>query len=81
MADEQIRNYQGVVIGLIKHLENGDKAAMSFPSRTILGYYKPKYDYTTDFQGRVIGKGDSVVSLIYNPQYNKDLQKLTNVKI
>ena len=45
-------------------LENGDKIAFNFQKR-ILGYYRAKYDHTTDWQGRILSKGDTVVGLIY----------------
>lgn len=63
--EEYIREFSGVILGILKTEENGDQIAIDFPSRRILGYYRKKYDHTTDFYGRVIAKGNSVVSLIY----------------
>lgn len=65
MTEEKIKNFEGVVIGIIKTEANGDKVAMAFPGRQVLGYYKKQYDHTTNFFGVVIAKGDTVVSLIY----------------
>lgn len=65
MTEEKIKDFAGVVIGIIKIESNGDKVAMEFPSRKILGFYKKQHDYTTNFFGVVVAKGDAVVSLIY----------------
>jgi len=64
--EEFIRDFQGVIIGIVEKYPNGDKTVREFPSRRILGYYKAKFDYTTNFLGKILGKGDSAVSLIYN---------------
>lgn len=63
--EEYIREFNGQILGIIRIEDNGDKAAVDFPSRLVLGYYRAKYNHTTDFYGRVISKGDTVVSLIY----------------
>lgn len=64
-TEEYIREFNGQILGIIRLETNGDKAAVDFPSRVVLGYYRAKYDHTTDFYGRVLAKGDSLVSLIY----------------
>ena len=64
--EEYIKTFEGVVIGIIETQENGDQIARDFSSRRVLGYYRAAYDHTTDFYGRVIAKGNSVVALIYN---------------
>lgn len=64
-TEEYIREFNGQILGIIRLEANGDKAAVDFPSRLVLGYYRAKYDYTTDFYGRIIARGDTVVSLIY----------------
>lgn len=66
MTEERIRTFEGLVIGIVKTDAEGNKTAYAFPSRLVLGYYKKKYDYTTDFYGVVVAKGDAVVSLIYS---------------
>lgn len=65
MQEEKIRNFSGEIIGIVRTEANGDKVAIDFPSRLIVGKYKKQYDYTTDFYGVVVAKGDAVVSLIY----------------
>jgi hypothetical protein len=62
--EEYIREFGGAILGRIKTDDNGDKTAYDFYGR-ILGYYKKKYDHTTDFYGRIIARGDAAVSLIY----------------
>ena len=68
MANEEyIRDYNTrQIIGIIKTEANGDKAAIDFATRKILGFYRASRDVTTDFIGRVLTKGDTVVSLLYN---------------
>ncbi len=63
--DEYIKDFYGRILGIIRNESNGDKTVIDFPSRKILGWYKKQFDYTTDFAGRVIAKGDAAVSLIY----------------
>lgn len=65
-SEEYIKDFNGRILGIIKTKPNGDKVAIDFPSRKILGYYQKQYDHTTDFIGRVISRGDTVVSFIYN---------------
>ena len=66
IKEEQILDFNTrQIIGLIRIYENGDKAAVDFSTRQILGYYKADIDYTTDFYGRHLTKGDAVVGLIY----------------
>lgn len=64
--EEYIKDFSGRILGIIKTESNGDRTAIDFPSRRILGYYKKRYDHTTDFIGRVVSRGDTVVSFIYN---------------
>lgn len=67
MASESyIREFSGQIIGIIETDEKtGDLTARAWPSRQIVGFYRKKYDYTTDFYGKVVAKGNSVVNLIY----------------
>lgn len=63
--EEIIRDMPSLrILGYVRTQPNGDKIAFNFQKR-ILGYYRAKYDHTTDFSGRIIAKGDTVVSLIY----------------
>ena len=63
--EEFIRAFNSEIIGIIEYKNNGDQIAKSFPSRQILGYYRKAQDWTTDFYGRVISRGNTVISLIY----------------
>lgn len=66
MADERyIREYNGKIIGIIETESNGDQVARSFPTRNILGYYRKNEDHTTDFVGRILNHGNTIVELIY----------------
>lgn len=66
MANEEyIREFSGKILGIIKTEDNGDQVAIDFPSRKVLGYYRKKYDHTTDFYGRIVARGNSVVQFIY----------------
>lgn len=69
--EEYIREFSGQILGFIENEDNGDRVAHDFPSRLILGYYRKQYDYTTDFYGHVLGKGDFVVSLIHQAKNSK----------
>lgn len=53
-------------IGILRHLENGDIAAIEFMSRKVLGYYRAATNTTVDFFGRQVSKGNTVVSFIYD---------------
>lgn len=64
--EEYIRDFYGRILGIIRTQDNGDKEAVSFPGLQILGFYKAQYNHTTDFYGRVVAQGDTVVSFIYN---------------
>ena len=67
MANEEyIRDFNTrQIIGIIKTESNGDKVAIDFATRKILGFYRASRNVTTDFIGRVLTKGDTVVSLLY----------------
>jgi hypothetical protein len=51
-------------IAIITYEDNGDIKVQDWQSRMILGYYRKKYDHTTDFYGRVLYKGNAVGMLI-----------------
>lgn len=63
--EEYIKSFEGKFLGIIETCSNGDQIARMWDSRQIVGYYKKQYDHTTDFFGRVVAKGNAVVSLIY----------------
>ena len=65
--EEYIRDFKTrKIIGILRYRTNGDIEAVEFASRRILGFYKAATDSTTDFYGRVITKGNSVVAFIYD---------------
>lgn len=67
--EEYIRDFNTKkILGIIKTESNGDQVAIDFPSRKILGYYRVKYDYTTDFYGRILTHGNNVRAFIYQNQ-------------
>lgn len=66
MSQEYIKDFSGKILGIIETDSNGDQKAIDFSSRQVLGYYRANYNHTTDFYGRVIAKGNCVVSFIYN---------------
>lgn len=68
MKEEYIKNFNGSIIGIIETDSNGDQIARSFPGRQILGYYRAKLNHTTDFYGRVIAQGNTVVAFITSNQ-------------
>lgn len=63
--DEQmIRDFFGQIIGIVWNYDNGDQAILSFPGRMIKGYYRKQRNCTTDFYGRVISQGNTVMTLL-----------------
>lgn len=65
MAEEYIKTYEGQVIGILETTSVGDQIARNFPARQIVGYYRKSQNVTTDFYGRVVARGNTVVNLIY----------------
>ena len=67
MANEEyIRDFNTrKILGIIKTESNGDQTAIDFATRKILGFYRASRDVTTDFIGRILTNGNTVVSLIY----------------
>ena len=54
MQEEQIRQFNGQIIGTIETDSFGNKTARDFPSRLILGYYVKDRDQTIEFPSRKI---------------------------
>ena len=66
-TQEYITDFMGKKLGIIETDSNtGDQRALDFNTRKVLGYYKANLNHTTDVMGRIIAKGNCVVSLIYN---------------
>lgn len=61
---EYIRDFYGHIQGRVEYLENGDKIARDFYG-AIKGRYFADENVTKDFYGRIISKGDSLVSLLF----------------
>lgn len=69
MQEEFIKDYNTRrTIGILRTQANGDQVAIDFVTRRVLGYYRKQFDHTTDFLGRILSKGNSVVTLIYQNQ-------------
>lgn len=65
IQEQTIRDFYGRILGFIETDDKGNKVARDF-YRRIVGRYDKNRDVTTDFYGRVLTKGDTVASLIYN---------------
>lgn len=71
VREEYIRDFDTrMIIGILRYRENGDIEAVEFSSRKILGFYRVAHDQTTDFLGRMVAKGNCVVSFIYDAWAN-----------
>jgi len=68
MQTEYIKEFNGRIIGILETLDNGDQQVRDFNTRFILGYYRAKYNHTTDFYGRVVSSGNTVVQFLYMPR-------------
>jgi hypothetical protein len=71
--EEHIVDFQTrQIIGILRYKPNGDIEAVEFSSRKILGFYRAATDETVDFMTRkVVTKGNTVVSFIYNAHTKK----------
>ena len=76
---EYIRDFDTrQIIGMLETRTGGDIYAIEFNSRKILGIYRVSTDDTIEFDSRrVVTKGNSVVSFIYNA-WAKNPQKPKN---
>lgn len=63
--DEQIvRDFYSRPIGIIWTYDNGDIAVLSWPAGLVQGYYRKSRDVTTDFYGKIISRGNTVMMLL-----------------
>ena len=69
MAREAIKAYNGRIIGWIDTDGVGNQEVRDFYGR-IVGRYDKNLDVTKDFYCRILTKGNTVVGLVYNNQYN-----------
>ena len=51
-------------ISILTHEDNGDIKVQDWQSRRIVGYYRKSRDVTTDFNGKIIARGNAVGMLI-----------------
>jgi predicted SnoaL-like aldol condensation-catalyzing enzyme len=70
MRDEYVKTISGKTVGIIRSLSNGDKVAIHYPSMRTLGYYRATTNMTTDLYGRLLNRGDSTMSLIWDNATN-----------
>ena len=67
---EYIKDYSTQrILGILRHEANGDIYAIDFESQNILGVYKASQNITIEYTSqRIVSKGNSVVSFIYQRQ-------------
>ena len=53
-TEEYIKDFNGVIIGIVETKDNGDQLVREFSTRRILGYYIKDRNHTTDFMGRIL---------------------------
>lgn len=63
MADQELRDRSGKLIGKIKTTSSGKLEGRDATGK-LKGSYDPKTDQTRDHTGRLIGKGNLLSSLI-----------------
>ena len=63
MADRELRDKSGHLLGKIKSLSNG-RLELRDASGRLLGHYDPKTDQTRDHTGKLVGKGNLLASLL-----------------
>lgn len=67
---DTIKEVSGTIIGYIDTDINGDKIGYDFYLR-IVGHYYRSRNVTTDFYGRIVSYGDSLISLVWQAKDNK----------
>lgn len=63
MADQQLRDPSGRLIGTIRTLPDGRQEARN-PSNGLCGYYDPKKDETRDRNNSLVARGNILATLI-----------------
>ena len=63
MAKEKITDWTGKIIGFVETDSCGNKVLRDFYGR-ILGKYNKQMNVTQEFSGRVVGKGDILMTLL-----------------
>jgi hypothetical protein len=62
-GDQQLRDSVGQLIGRIRIQSNG-RSAIYDPAGRLLGTYDPQFNITRNVTGRIIGRGDLLVTLL-----------------
>lgn len=62
---EEIRDFQGKILGYIVTENNGDKTVRNFTGK-ILGVYDLRNKVTRTFTGKIIAQGDVSTGLLFN---------------
>lgn len=74
---EAIRDFYGTIVGFIETESRTGKAQARDFLGTILGTYDPndgKNGRTRDFYGKILGEGNQLSRLIWDPMYNRYLK-------
>lgn len=74
MNYEYIKDFAGKILGKVTTESNGDKKAMNFEGQ-ILAKYNKRMNYTTDFYGRILGKGDLTEAIIYTEAAKRNARR------
>lgn len=59
-----IKNFAGKILGYISEDKNGNQRCTTFAGK-ILGYYDSSRDVTLTYAGKLVARGNSVVSFLY----------------
>ena len=74
---DYIHDFYGRIIGSLEKMPNGDVKARDRHGR-ILGTYVKALDITKDEHGRILTKGDTTSSLVWQAEARLSLQKNAN---
>lgn len=77
---EAVRDFYGTIVGFIEtNTTTGEAQARDFYGK-ILGSFDPKFGgrngCTRDFYGKILGEGNQLSRLIWDPHYNKYIERL-----
>lgn len=64
MFGEPVRDWTGRVLGFVETDKNGNQTVRNFGGK-VLAYYNKNRDWTTDFAGKVLSRGNTAISYIY----------------
>lgn len=63
MGKEYITDFYGKILGSLETMPNGDIIVRNFPGQ-ILGKYEKSSNYTKDFYGKILYKGNMAPALL-----------------